>query len=221
MTPTLVIKSLTKLFPDKKIIDNLNLSVYKNEIISISGKSGSGKTTLLLCLLGFISPDQGQIYLQGFDLLNIPIENRGIAYMPQDYGLFPHLNVAGNILFGPDIHGADKKTKEEKINTLLKIVELPDEILNRSIDKISGGEKQRVAIARALAIDPKLILMDEPLSAIDIETKKEVSASLRKIIKRLNVPAIMITHDPGDAKAISDSLYELDNGRLKKIWQRA
>lgn len=221
MTPALDIKDLSKSFLNNKVLHNLNLSVSENEIVAISGKSGCGKTTLLLCLLGFINPDEGHIYLHGSDLLNSPIEQRAIAYMPQDYGLFPHLSVSGNILFGLDIRGADKETKKDKIKTLLEIVELNNEIVNRNINKISGGEKQRVALARALAINPKLILMDEPLSAIDIETKKEVSISLRKIIKRLNVPAIMITHDPSDAHAVSDTLYELENGQLSKIWHHA
>lgn len=214
--PTLAIKNLTKSYNGKKILDGLNLSVSENEIIAVMGKSGSGKTTLLLCLLGFVVPEAGEIFLDGQSVTLSPIEKRHIAYVPQDYGLFPHLSVQDNIAFGLVIRRQDADTQKEKVRELLKMVELPFEIGRRSVEEISGGEKQRVALARALAIQPKLFLLDEPLSAVDVETKASVGRELRALIKKLNLPAIIITHDPADAKNLGDTLYYLNSGTLEK-----
>lgn len=215
--PMLTIKNLTKFYNDKKILNGLNLAVKENEIVTIMGKSGSGKTTLLLCILGFVVPEAGEIFFESQNITFFPIEKRQIAYVPQDYGLFPHLSVQDNIAFGLTIRGEDAGMRKEKAKKLLKIVELPDELGKRSIEEISGGEKQRVALARALAIQPKLFLLDEPLSAIDIETKESVGRELRAFIKKLHLPAIIITHDPSDAKNLGDTLYYLDSGRLEGL----
>lgn len=212
----LTIKNLTKSYNDKKILDGLNLAVNENEIVAVMGKSGSGKTTLLLCILGFIVPEAGEISFDGQNIISLPIEKKQIAYVPQDYGLFPHLSVQDNIGFGLAVRGQDAEARKKKVRELLKIAELPDELGQRNVEKISGGEKQRVALARALAIQPKLFLLDEPLSAIDIETKESVGRELRALIKKLRLPAIIITHDPTDAKNLGDTLYYLNNGKLEK-----
>lgn len=214
--PTLVIKNLTKSYNGKKILDELNLVADTNEIVAVMGKSGSGKTTLLLCLLGFVVPEAGEIFFDSQSITPLPIEKRQIAYVPQDYGLFPHLTVKDNIAFGLATARVDANTQKEKVRELLKIVELPFELGGRSIEEISGGEKQRVALARALAIQPKLFLLDEPLSAIDVETKESVGRELRALIKKLNLPAIIITHDSIDAKNLGDTLYYLNDGKLEK-----
>ncbi|MBI2451185.1 MAG: ABC transporter ATP-binding protein [Parcubacteria group bacterium] len=214
--PMLTIKNLTKSYNDKKILDGLNLAVNENEIVAVMGKSGSGKTTLLLCILGFIVPEAGEISFDGQNIISLPIEKKQIAYVPQDYGLFPHLSVQDNIGFGLAVRGQDAEARKKKVRELLKIAELPDELGQRNVEKISGGEKQRVALARALAIQPKLFLLDEPLSAIDIETKESVGRELRALIKKLRLPAIIITHDPTDAKNLGDTLYYLNNGKLEK-----
>lgn len=212
----LAIKNLTKSYNGKKILDGFNLKISENEIVTIMGKSGSGKTTLLLCLLGFLVPDTGEVFFDGENISSLPIEQRQMAYVPQDYGLFPHLTVKDNIAFGLAIRRADANTRNEKVRELLRIVELPFELSGRSVEEISGGEKQRVALARALAIQPKLFLLDEPLSAIDAETKESVGRELRALIKKLNIPAIIITHDPADAKNIGDTIYYLGDGKLEK-----
>lgn len=214
--PALAIKNLTKSYKSKNILDELNLVVDKNEIVAVMGKSGSGKTTLLLCLLGFVVPEAGEIFFDSQSITSLPIEKRQIAYVPQDYGLFPHLTVKDNIAFGLATRRANADTQKDKVRELLKIVELPDELGGRSVEEISGGEKQRVALARALAIQPKLFLLDEPLSAIDVETKESVGRELRALIKKLNLPAIIITHDPADAKNLADTLYYLNDGKLEK-----
>ncbi len=212
----LTIHNLTKSYNGRKILDGLDFEVKEDEIVAIMGKSGSGKTTLLLSMLGFIVPEAGEIWLDEQEISGWPIEKRQIAYVPQDYALFPHLSVENNIAFGLTIRKIDVTTRKNKVNELLKIVELSPEIAHRSIEELSGGEKQRVALARALAIQPNLFLFDEPLGAVDIETKEPVGRELRLLIKKLRIPAIIITHDPSDAKNLGDMTYYLDNGRLSK-----
>lgn len=211
----LKIKHLTKSYNGTSILNDLSLVVGDDEIVTIMGKSGSGKTTLLLCILGFVAADSGEILLNEHSIKNLPIEKRHIAYVPQDYGLFPHLSVAGNIAFGLSVQGVNKVVQEGKIQKLLEMVELPNVHSQRNVSELSGGEKQRVALARALAIEPKLFLLDEPLSAIDVETKQTVGKGLRALIKKLRLPAIIITHDPADAKSLGDSLYHLEGGILR------
>lgn len=212
----LTIRNLTKSYNGKKIIDGLDLKIMGDEIVTIMGRSGSGKTTLLLSILGFIVPEAGEILLNAQDIVSLPIEKRLLAYVPQDYGLFPHLNVGDNIAFGLAVRKVDMAARRIKVSELLKMVELPLEVTGRSIEELSGGEKQRVALARALAIQPNLFLFDEPLSAIDVETKQAVGRQLRALIKKLRLPAIIITHDPMDAKTLSDTRYYLENGKLSR-----
>lgn len=213
----LIIRHLTKSYDDhQKILDDLNLTIEADEIVTIMGKSGSGKTTLLLSILGFIVPEAGEVLLNGQNIIFLPIEKRQIAYVPQDYGLFPHLTVKDNIAFGLTVRRVDLTKRQEKVIELLKMVELPSEVADRSVEELSGGEKQRVALARALAIEPRLFLLDEPLSAIDIETKQSVGHELRALIKKLRLPAIIITHDPTDAKTLGDTMYYLSDGKLDK-----
>lgn len=215
--PKLIIQNLTKSYNGKKILDDLDLTVDGDEIVTIMGKSGSGKTILLLSILGFIIPEDGEILFDKQNINFVPIEKRLIAYVPQDYGLFPHLTVQDNIAFGLAIRKVHTVTRKNKIVELLKIVELSSEVSLRHISELSGGEKQRVALARALAIQPNLFLLDEPLSAIDVETKQAIGHDLRALIKKLQLPAIVVTHDPLDAKTIGDTIYNLSNGKLYRI----
>lgn len=212
----LTIHNLKKSYNGHKILDGLDFEIKEDEVAAIMGKSGSGKTTLLLSVLGFIVPETGEILLNGEEISSWPIEKRQIAYVPQDYALFPHLSVEDNIAFGLTIRKVDVATRKNKVNELLKMVELSPEIAQRSIEDLSGGEKQRVALARALAIQPNLFLFDEPLGAVDIETKESVGRELRLLIKKLRLPAIIITHDPSDAKNLGDTIYYLSNGKLDK-----
>ena len=213
---TLTIRNLTKSYNGHKILDGLDFEVKEDEIAAIMGKSGSGKTTLLLSVFGFIVPETGEILLNGQEISGWPIEKRQIAYVPQDYALFPHLTVENNIAFGLTIRKIDVTTRKNKVSELLKMVELLPEIAHRSIEELSSGEKQRVALARALAIQPNLFLFDEPLGAVDIETKESVGRELRLLIKKLRLPAVIITHDPSDAKNLGDAMYYLNNGKLDK-----
>lgn len=212
--PILKISNLTKSYNGKKILDGLSLEIENDEILTIRGKSGAGKTTLLLCILGFITLESGEIILDNQEITFLPPEKRQLAYVPQDYGLFPHLSVKDNIGFGLRVRKIGESIIEKEVRRLLEIVELPLELKMRDVRDLSGGEKQRVALARAVAIYPKLFLFDEPLSAIDVDTKISVASQLRSIIKRLHIPAIVISHDPLDAKNIADSIYLLEGGKL-------
>lgn len=205
------------MYNDIKILDRLNLELKKGDIVTIAGKSGSGKTTLLLCILGFIQQDSGEIILQDKPVHELPIEERQLAYVPQDYGLFPHLTVHENIAFGLVVRKTPPPLQEKKVQEVIKMVRMSKSFAQRKVTDLSGGEKQRVALARALAIKPNLFLLDEPLSAIDPETKKEVAQELRALIKKVKVPAIIVTHDPQDAKYFGDQSYALEKGKLRKV----
>ncbi len=211
------IDSLSKSYGEQKVLDRINLTVKENEIAIVTGKSGMGKTTLLLCILGFVRPDSGSILLDGKRIDGLPIEKRGLAYVPQDYGLFTHMTVSENIAFGLAVRGESQEVIGQRVSELLKTVELPSGLAARAVTDLSGGEKQRVAVARALAIKPSLFLLDEPLSAIDVETKQAIGRQLRSIIKRLRIPTIVVSHDPADAKTLGDVTYRLESGKLRKM----
>jgi len=219
--PIVVITQLVKAYGAHRVLDRLNLEIAAGEIVALMGKSGVGKTTLLSCILGFEKPDSGSIEIDGYDVAGVAIEERRLAYVPQDYGLFPHLSVRDNIAFGMTIRKKPHTEIDQRVQELLHTVELPKIILNRGVDRLSGGERQRVALARALAVEPKLFLFDEPLSAVDMETRAEVGAELRAIIKKLAIPAIVVTHDPNDARTLADTIYRLENGVLQKITIKA
>ncbi len=214
------IQNLSKSYRGVHLLENLNLKVQHNEIVIITGASGSGKTTLLLSILGFIKPERGEIMLEGKDIGSIPIEERQLAYVPQDYGLFPHLSVRENIAFGLAVRKASKEEQDRKIRELLKMVNLPTRFSDRQVLELSGGEKQKVALARALAINPKLFLLDEPLSAIDPETRQAIGKQLRLLIKKLSIPALIVTHDVRDSRVMGDVMYKLEKGRLTKMKAR-
>lgn len=211
------IRGLTKSYEDRVILKNLNLKVQPGEIVIITGKSGSGKTTLLLSILGFIKPDQGEIVINDKDISFESIEQRQMAYVPQDYGLFPHLTVKENIAFGLKLRNVEETEQHKKIQELFKTVKLSEDFSNRNVAELSGGEKQKVALARALAITPQLFLFDEPLSGIDPETKHFVGKQLRSMIKKLTLPAIIISHDIREAHTLGDTIYTLEKGILRKI----
>ncbi|EKD23663.1 MAG: Spermidine/putrescine ABC transporter ATP-binding subunit, partial [uncultured bacterium] len=156
--PILAIKQLVKAYGAHRVLDRLNLEIAAGEIVALMGKSGVGKTTLLSCILGFEKPDSGTIEINGRDVARVAIEERRLAYVSQDYGLFPHLSVRDNIAFGMTIRKKPHTEIDQRVQELLHTVELPKIILNRGVDRLSGGERQRVALARALAVEPKLFL---------------------------------------------------------------
>ena len=211
------IDNLTKTYDGRRVLDGLSLALGAGEIAAVSGKSGAGKTTFLQCVLGFVTPEDGAIALGDEDVSGLTVRRRRIGYVPQDYGLFPHLDVAGNVGFGLVVRGKPKDEVVAAVGRLLDLVELPRTFATRDVGGLSGGERQRVALARALAVEPRLFLLDEPLSAIDPETKSHVAAELRALIKKTGVPTVIVTHDPEEARMLADTRYRLEAGRLERL----
>jgi ABC-type Fe3+/spermidine/putrescine transport system ATPase subunit len=209
------IKNLAAGYGPDIIINNVNLNIESGKTVVIMGPSGGGKTTLLLSILGVITPSKGDIVLNGSSLINKKIEDRDIGFVPQDYGLFPHLNVLDNIAFGLKMRGVKKKQRYEEASLTLNLVDLAN-FSTRSIKELSGGQKQRVAIARALAIKPKMLLLDEPLTSIDSLTRHDVAKSLKELFSKLHIPIILVSHNPEDARFFSDSVAILLDGTIKQ-----
>ncbi len=212
----LSIQNLVTGYGQKPIIDGVSLEVKDKETLVLMGISGSGKTTLLLTILGIITPKTGKIILNGREVTTIPIEERNIGYLPQDYGLFPYLNVIENISYGLRIRGFSKDEQIEKAKEMLELVDLK-EYDTRRIQEISGGERQRVGLARALAINPDLLLLDEPLSNIDQVTKLDVATHMKNLFPKLDIPIILVTHNHEDALFLSEQLAILANGKIEQI----
>ncbi len=180
------------------------------------GISGSGKTTLLLTILGIIQPKKGRIVLNDKVINDTPIEERNIGYLPQDYGLFPHLNVFDNVAYGLKVRGASKTEQGQGVKEMLALVEL-EGFEKRKIKEMSGGQRQRVGLARALAIKPDLLLLDEPLSNIDQITKLEVATHLKNLFAKLDIPIILVTHNHEDALFLAENLAIMNEGKIEQI----
>ena len=206
----LVIENISKSFGDNKVLENINLNISKSEFFGLLGSSGSGKTTLLRILGGFEKPDTGKIFLEGVDITNLEPFDRPLNYMFQSYALFPHLNVFSNLAFG--IRGKfskdEIKAKVKDISELLSI----DNLLNRRIKQLSGGEQQRVALGRCLIKKPKLLLLDEPLAALDKKLRSKTQLELTSLQKKLKITFVFVTHDQEEAMSLSDRMAIMRNG---------
>ncbi|MGH6908163.1 MAG: ABC transporter ATP-binding protein, partial [Aestuariivirga sp.] len=186
-----------------RAVDKASVSIQPGEFFSFLGPSGCGKTTILRMISGFIDPSEGAIRIGGQDMRGIRPNKRPTVLIFQNLALFPLMPVWENISFGLEVRGADKASRRAKADELLRLVDLPD-AADKAISQLSGGQKQRVAIARALAVEPLVMLLDEPLSALDLKLRQHMRAELRTIQKRTNVTFIYITHDQGEALAMSD-----------------
>ena len=207
----LELKNIKKSFDGVTVLDGISLNINKGEIVSVLGSSGSGKTTLLNSLLGIMPIDDGQIILEDIDITNTSIQERGFNVVFQDYALFPHLNAYKNIVYG--LKNYPNVSTQEEINDLIDILELRDH-LDKSIDQLSGGQKQRVAIARTLVMKPKVLLLDEPLSALDGIIKESIKKTIKDIVSKFNLTTIIVTHDPEEALTLSDKVLILDAGHI-------
>ena len=181
--------------------------------IVFKSPSGCGKTTLLLVILGALTPDEGHIRMDGEDVGQLPLDERNIGYVPQDFGLFPHLNVYENIAFGLRVRKYPELKIRERVNELLRTVDLED-LESRKPKELSAGQKQRVALARALATDPSVLLMDEPLSNIDEATKAEVRVNLKAIQKKSKVTTLCVTHNPEDSFQLGERIAIMHSGNI-------
>jgi len=207
---------ISKSYGNKKILKDINLTINEGELIVLLGPSGSGKTTLLHGIAGIISFDKGQVYFDE-DLINdIPIEKRNAVLVDQNLLLFPHMTVYSNIAFGLKMRKVDKRIIDKKVRELIDLMDLKGHE-NKYPNELSGGQMQRVAIARALAIEPKVLLLDEPFSKLDIVLRKNLQEFVKKLQKKLNITTIMVTHDKEEALFMADKIALLIDGEIKQF----
>lgn len=210
----LELKNISKSFGNNTILNDISISIKDSEIVSILGSSGSGKTTLLNLILGLIKPDNGQILYNDSDITNVAMKERGFNIVFQDYSLFPNLNAYKNIVYGLKNY-PDRSTKEE-VDSLIELLDLKDH-LNKKIEMLSGGQKQRVALARTMVMKPKILLLDEPLSALDGVIKESIKEQIVTIAKKFNLTTIIVTHDPEEALTISDKVLIINKGKIEQF----
>ncbi len=214
--PYIQIENVTKKFGDFTAIDHLNLDIYKNEFFSLLGPSGCGKTTLLRMLAGFEKVTEGRILLDGEDISEIPPHLRPINMMFQSYALFPHMTVEKNIAFGLKQDNLPTNEINQRVEEMLELVELSD-FAKRKPNQLSGGQSQRVALARSLAKRPKLLLLDEPLGALDKRLREQTQFELMDIQEKLEVTFVIVTHDQEEAMTVSSRIGVMDSGNLIQV----
>ncbi|MCX7695224.1 MAG: ABC transporter ATP-binding protein [Caloramator sp.] len=212
----LELNNITKVYEDNTVIKNLNLYVRKNEFITLLGPSGCGKTTTLRLIGGFESPTSGKIYFEGKDITNLPPYQRKVNTVFQKYALFPHLNVFENIAFGLRIKKVNENEIKKRVKNMLSLVNL-EGFESREISSLSGGQQQRVAIARALVNEPDVLLLDEPLGALDLKLRKEMQTELKKMQQSLGITFIFVTHDQEEALTMSDTVVVMNEGVIQQI----
>ncbi len=209
----LKLEHVKKTYGDTTILKDINLEIKKGEIVSILGPSGSGKTTLLNLILGLTDIDSGKIIYDGEDITHIPMEERGFNIVFQDYALFPHLNAYKNITYG--LRNKPNISTKEEVEELIELLGLKDH-LHKRIDQLSGGQKQRVAFARTMVMKPKILLLDEPLSALDGVIKESIKERIKTIAKEYNLTTIIVTHDPEEALTLSDKVLIVNGGSISQ-----
>lgn len=212
----LLLKNVTKKFGAIVAVNDVELHLPGGQLITFLGPSGCGKTTLLRLIAGLITPDTGRIFLGQQDLTPIPTHQRNLGMVFQSLALFPHLNVMDNITYGLRISGAPRRQQQQRVEELLELVHLTG-ARDRPISQLSGGEQQRVAIARALARQPKLFLLDEPLSSLDAKLREAMQLDLRQLQQQLGITTIVVTHDQGEALAMSDRVVVMNQGRVRQV----
>ena len=210
------LKNITKSFPDKVVLDDVSLSVKKGEFLTILGPSGCGKTTLLRLLAGFNSASSGEIYIDGRAMTDIPPHLRPVNTVFQRYALFPNYNVYDNIAFGLKLHKVDKKEIEQRVKRALKMVGMTD-YEHRDVQSLSGGQQQRVAIARAIVNRPTVLLLDEPLAALDLKMRKDMQMELKEMHRSLGITFVYVTHDQEEALTLSDTIVVMNEGKIQQI----
>ena len=207
---------ISKSYGNNLVLDELNLYIRENEFITLLGPSGCGKTTTLRILGGFETPDKGQVIFDGVDITSLPPNKRNLNTVFQKYALFPHMSIAENIAFGLKINKKSKEYINDKIKYALKLVNL-DGFENRSIDSLSGGQQQRIAIARAIVNEPKVLLLDEPLGALDLKLRQDMQYELIRLKNELGITFVYVTHDQEEALTMSDTIVVMNQGYIQQI----
>ena len=210
------VKGVSKFFGDKMVLDNINLYVKKGEFVTVLGPSGCGKTTLLRLIAGFQTASEGEIKIAGKEITQTPPHKRPVNTVFQKYALFPHLNVFDNIAFGLKLKKISKQTIEKKVKAALRMVGMTD-YEYRDVNSLSGGQQQRVAIARAIVNEPEVLLLDEPLAALDLKMRKDMQMELKEMHKSLGITFVYVTHDQEEALTLSDTIVVMSEGRIQQI----
>ena len=210
-------KNIVKSFEDGQVVlKGVSLDIYENEFVTLLGPSGCGKTTLLRILGGFLQPTEGKVLFDGEDIVNVPPYKREINTVFQKYALFPHMNVYDNIAFGLTIKKEPKDVIAQKVMRMLRLVSLED-YADRNVTELSGGQQQRIAIARALVNEPSVLLLDEPLGALDLKLRKEMQQELKYIQQEVGITFIFVTHDQEEALTMSDKIVVMNAGEIQQI----
>ena len=210
----LELRHIAKSYGDRKVLDDISLSIEKGEIVSILGPSGCGKTTLLNLILGLTMPTSGQLVCNGEDLTHVPMQKRGFNIVFQDFALFPNLNAYDNIVYG--LRNNPQASTKEEVQELIDLLGLRKH-LHQNINELSGGQKQRVALARTLVLKPRVLLLDEPLSALDGLIKESIKERIRMVARQFKLTTLIVTHDPEEALTLSDRVLIINNGRIAQF----
>lgn len=216
MEKIIELKNLTKNYEDQQVLKGINLDIHQNEFLTLLGPSGCGKTTTLRIIAGFEEASGGEVLFDGIDITKIPPYKREVNTVFQKYALFPHMNVFDNVAFGLNIKKMDKTIIKQKVERMLALVGLAD-FGPRDVTLLSGGQQQRVAIARALVNEPKVLLLDEPLGALDAKLRKEMQTELKKIQKEVGITFVFVTHDQEEALTMSDTIVVMNEGTIQQI----
>ena len=216
MTPYLAIEAISVSYGGTRVLDRVSLGVARGEMIALLGSSGCGKTTLLRSIAGFVIPEEGTIRVDGRDITHLPPEKRETAMMFQSYALWPHMTVAGNIGYGLKMRGWNSGAIAARVTEMLKLLQLEGYAV-RPVTQLSGGQRQRVALGRALAVNPHLLLLDEPMSNLDYKVRLELRHELRALQRRIGITAVYVTHDREEALTLADRIAVIDTGRIVQI----
>ena len=216
MKKIIELKNISKAFDGETVLDNISLDIHDNEFITLLGPSGCGKTTTLRIIGGFVYPDQGDVIFMGDRINDVPPHKRNVNTVFQKYALFPHLNVFENVAFPLRERKVPKQEIKEKVEKMLDMVMLSG-FAHRRVTSLSGGQQQRVAIARALVNEPKVLLLDEPLGALDLKLRKDMQQELKKIQKSTGITFIFVTHDQEEALSMSDTIVVMSEGKIQQI----
>ena len=213
---SILVENISKNFGNYQALKQVNLEIKNGSLVGLLGPSGSGKSTLLRILAGLEIQDSGRIWLEGQDATKFPLQQREIGFVFQNYALFPHLTVAQNISFGLDVRNIDISLKKQRVNELLQLIQL-EKFADRFPHQLSGGQRQRIALARALAVEPKVLLLDEPFAALDAKIRKQLRSWLRTLHQQIAVTTVFVTHDHQEAMELAHEIVILDQGSILQV----
>ncbi|HHV32044.1 spermidine/putrescine ABC transporter ATP-binding protein [Caproiciproducens sp. LBM24188] len=215
-SPIITLQNIAVSFDGEAVLKDFNLNIRDGEFVTLLGPSGCGKTTTLRIIGGFVRPDAGDVFFSGKKINDVPPHKREVNTIFQKYALFPHLNVYDNVAFGMRVHGKTESQVKAKVHEMLQMVNL-EGFAHRNVNLLSGGQQQRVAIARALANEPKVLLLDEPLGALDLKLRKDMQVELKKIQQQTGITFLFVTHDQEEALSMSDTVVVMDKGIIQQI----